>query len=70
MDKATIVITYTPVGGGFKLDFDIENAHLIGSGKSEYISRKMRKEIHKQRYHQKPIENKEQNVRRASTTKS
>ena len=43
---------------------------LIGSGKSEYISRKMRKEIHKQRYHQKPIENKEQNVRRASTTKS
>tara|TARA_Y100000034_G_C6638415_1_gene278971 strand:- start:13 stop:228 length:216 start_codon:yes stop_codon:yes gene_type:complete len=69
-NDATIVIKYTPLGGGFKLDIQVENAHLIGSGKSEYIARKLRKEIHKQRYHRKPIETKEPNVRRASTAKS
>ena len=69
MDEATIVIKYKPTGGGFKLDIKCENAYLIGSGKSEHIARKLRKEIHRQRYHRKPIE-KEQNVRRASTAKS
>ena len=67
MDEATIVIKYKPTGGGFKLDIKCENAYLIGSGKSEHIARKLRKEIHKQRYHRQPIE-KEQNVRRAGTT--
>lgn len=50
MAKARIVIEYTPTGGGFQLDIKCENAHLIGSGKSEYIARKIRKEIHRQRY--------------------
>ena len=66
MDEATIVIKFRPTGAGFNLDIKCENAYLIGSGKSEHIARKLRKEIHKQRYHRQPI-GKEQNVRRAST---
>ena len=68
-NEATIVIKYKPTGQGFKLDIQCENAYMIGSGKSEYIARKMRKEIHRQRYHQKPIE-KEQDVRRTSTSRT
>ncbi len=67
MAEATIVITFRPTGAGFNLDIKCENAYLIGTGKSEYIARKLRKAIHQQRYHSKPPIEKEQNVRRTST---
>ena len=49
---AKIVITYTPTGQGYGLDIKCTNAHLIGTGRSERIASKLRKEIHRQRYHQ------------------
>ena len=49
---AKIVITYTPTGQGYSLDIKCTNAHLIGTGRSERIASKLRKEIHRQRYHQ------------------
>ena len=49
---AKIVITYIPTGGGYSLDIKCTNAHLIGTGRSERIASKLRKEIHRQRYHQ------------------
>ncbi len=52
--KATINITYTPTGGGYHIDIKCRNAHLIGTGRSERIASKMRKEIHRQRYHREP----------------
>ena len=49
---ATINVIYTPTGGGYQLDIKCTNAHLIGTGRSERIASKIRKEIHRQRYHQ------------------
>jgi hypothetical protein len=49
---ATINVIYTPVGGGYHIDIKCTNAHLIGTGRSERIASKIRKEIHRQRYHQ------------------
>lgn len=49
---ATINVVYTPRGGGYHLDIKCTNAHLIGTGRSERIASKIRKEIHRQRYHQ------------------
>ena len=49
---ATINVIYTPTGGGYHIDIKCTNAHLIGTGRSERIASKIRKEIHRQRYHQ------------------
>jgi|TARA_R110000787_G_scaffold279529_1_gene389686 hypothetical protein len=49
---ATINVIYTPIGGGYNLDIKCSNAHLIGTGRSERIASKIRKEVHRQRYHQ------------------
>jgi hypothetical protein len=50
-DVATINIVYTLKGGGYHIDIKCNNAHLIGTGRSERIASRMRKEIHRQRYH-------------------
>ena len=49
---ATINVIYTPKGSGYQIDIKCTNAHLIGTGRSERIASKIRKEIHRQRYHQ------------------
>ena len=49
---ATINVIYTPTGGVFQIDIKCTNAHLIGTGRSERFASKIRKEIHRQRYHQ------------------
>ena len=51
-EVATINVTYTPSGSGYQIDIKCTNAHLIGTGRSERIASKIRKEIHRQRYHQ------------------
>ena len=53
-EVATVNIVYTPSGAGYQIDIKCTNAHLIGTGRSERIASKMRKEIHRQRYHQVP----------------
>ena len=52
MPVATINVIYTLTGGGYHIDIKCTNAHLIGTGRSERIASKIRKEIHRQRYHQ------------------
>lgn len=56
LPSAKIVIMYTPTGQGYSLDIKCTNAHLIGTGRSERIASKLRKEIHRQRYHQQVSE--------------